>query len=61
MNVLHRLVRRLSATIADAVRWSLATVDDDTPRNVIPMPGPAHGPVPSIRLRVEEQRRRKAS
>ncbi|HEU5288045.1 MAG TPA: hypothetical protein VFV20_06550, partial [Candidatus Limnocylindria bacterium] len=61
MDAVHRLMRRVPTAIAGVVRWSLATVDDDTPRNVIPMPGPAHGPVPSITLRVEEQRRRKAS
>ena len=61
MDALHRLTRRISAAIADAVRWSLAAVEDDAPGNVIPMPGPAHGPVPAITLRVEEQRRRKAS
>ncbi len=54
------LVRGLSL-VARAAAWSVATVEDETPHNVIPMPGPAHGPVPAIKLRTEEQLRRKAS
>lgn len=41
------------------LRWSLSSVEDGSPPNVIPMPGPAHGPIPMIELRREE--RRKAS
>lgn len=62
MDALRALVGAAREAVTRAVSWSLATVEDDTRRNVIPMPGPAYGPVPAIRLRVEEQqRRRKAS
>lgn len=61
MHALYRLTRRISVAIADTVRWSMATVEDDTPRSVIPMPGPAHGPVRAIDLRIEERRRRQVS
>jgi hypothetical protein len=41
------------------VSWTLASVDDDAREpHVIPMPGPAHGPVPAIDLRLEDQRRK---
>ena len=56
-----RFLRLARRSVTRAVRWSLATVEDETPHNVIPMPGPAHGPVPAIRLRREEEQRRKAS
>ena len=49
----------IARTVARALTWTVASVDDE-PRvsNVIPMPGPAHGPVPAIELRMEEQRRK---
>jgi len=56
--VLRRAFVRACVSIGRLVRWSLATVEDELPPNVIPMPGPAHGPVPAIELRLEDQRRR---
>jgi hypothetical protein len=58
VRVLGRAFVRACAAFGRLVRWSLATVEDELPSNVIPMPGPAHGPVPAIELRLEEQRRR---
>jgi len=58
MRVLRRAVVRGFAAFGRVVRWSLATVEDDLPSNVVPLPGPAHGPVPAIELRLEDQRRR---
>ena len=58
VRVLGRAVMRACAGFGRLVRWSLATVEDELPSNVIPMPGPAHGPVPAIELRLEDQRRR---
>jgi hypothetical protein len=52
----------ISRAVHDCVRlvhWSVASVEDDGPeRHVIPMPGPAHGPVPAIDLSPEHQRRK---
>ncbi|HYK96774.1 MAG TPA: hypothetical protein VEU77_00130 [Candidatus Acidoferrales bacterium] len=49
----------IARTIARAVAWSVASVEDEPHvSNVIPMPGPAHGPVPAIELRLEEQHRK---
>ena len=59
--VATRILHLARRSVTGAVRWSLATVEDETPHNVIPMPGPAHGPVPAIRLRMEEEQRRRAS
>jgi hypothetical protein len=58
VRVLGRAVARAFAALGRVVRWSLASVEDELPSNVIPMPGPAHGPVPAIELRLEDQRRR---
>ena len=43
------------------VRWALGPVDEEHVTNVIPMPGPAHGPVPAIDVRFDHHPRRKAS
>jgi len=52
----------ISRAVHDCVRlvhWSLASVEDDAREpHVIPMPGPAHGPVPAIDLRLGDQRRK---
>ena len=49
----------IARTFGRLLAWSVATVEDERPlTNVIPMPGPAHGPVPAIELRMEEQRRK---
>jgi hypothetical protein len=53
-----RLSRRTWESLLRFARWSMSTVDDDLPTNVIPLPGPAHGPVPAIELRMEGQRRK---
>lgn len=58
---LRGALARALALVTRAAAWSVATVEDETPHNVIPMPGPAHGPVPAIKLRVQEQQGRKAS
>ncbi len=53
---------RVIRVIARLVGWAFAPVEDAPAPNVIPMPGPAHGPIPAIELRVDEmQRRLKAS
>ena len=49
------IARKLGRLVA----WTVASVEDDEHvTNVIPMPGPAHGPVPAIELRMEEQHRK---
>ena len=49
----------IGRTIARALAWTVSSVEDEPRRsNVIPMPGPAHGPVPAIELRMEEQHRK---
>jgi hypothetical protein len=57
-NTLTLLVARAYIAIDRAVRWSLASVEEDRRPRVVHVPGPAHGPVPAIRLRLEEQRRK---
>jgi hypothetical protein len=53
------LISRAVHDCARLVSWTLASVDDDAREpHVIPMPGPAHGPVPAIDLRLEDQRRK---
>jgi len=49
----------VARTVGRALAWTVASVEE-TPEisNVIPMPGPAHGPVPAIELRLEEQGRK---
>jgi hypothetical protein len=55
MDTLLRSLTRAFARVDRAVRWSLSTVEEEPRPAVVPMPGPAHGPVPSITLRLEEQ------
>ena len=59
MNALRGFFRVIWGSCARVVGWSFATIEEEHLTNVIPMPGPAHGPVPAIELRREE--RRKAS
>lgn len=49
--------RSIGATIR-FVRWSLSSADEEPDARVAPLPGPAHGPVPAIELRVAAPRRR---
>jgi hypothetical protein len=59
MDDIRWIVAVIARTIARAVAWSVASVEDEQHvSNVIPMPGPAHGPVPAIELRLEEQHRK---
>ena len=51
------LTHSIGATIR-FIRWSLSSVQDEPSRHVIPLPGPAHGPVPAIEFRSEAQRRK---
>lgn len=57
MKAIRSLLSAICGSCARVVRWSLATVEEEHVNNVIPMPGPAHGPVPAIELRLEERRR----
>jgi hypothetical protein len=59
-HVLRRSVALFTGGCARFARWAFGPVDEEHLTNVIPMPGPAHGPVPAIDLR-REQLRRKAS
>ena len=59
MDAIRRFFSAICGSCARALRWSFATIEEERPANVIPMPGPAHGPVPAIELRRED--RRKAS
>lgn len=43
--------------LARALRWSLSTVEDEPAPRFVPYPGPAHGPVYSIDVRVGKRRR----
>ena len=60
MDTIGRALGAIGSALGRVVRWTFATVEDDPVRNVIPMPGPAHGPIPAIDVRLET-RRRKAS
>jgi hypothetical protein len=59
MNALRGFFSAVWGPFARVVGWSFSTIEEEHLTNVIPMPGPAHGPVPAIELRREE--RRKAS
>lgn len=54
------LARSVGATLR-FIRWSLSSVEDEPDPHVIPLPGPAHGPVPALEFRAEAQRRRASS
>jgi len=59
MDDIRWIMAVIGRTLARAVTWTVASVEDDAHvSNVIPMPGPAHGPVPAIELRMEEQHRK---
>jgi hypothetical protein len=58
MDELFGFVARACAGVARAVRWSLASVDDRPPMRLAPPPGPAHGPVTAIDVRLGKDRRR---
>ena len=59
MNAFRGFFSAIWGSCVRAVGWSFSTIEEEHLTNVIPMPGPAHGPVPAIELRREE--RRKAS
>ncbi len=58
MRQMRPLVSRVLGATMRFMRWSLATVEDHDQARVIPLPGPAHGPVPAIEVRLEAQRRK---
>jgi len=43
--------------LARAISWSLSSVDDEPAPRFVPHPGPAHGPVYSIDVRLGKVRR----
>jgi len=58
MDELIGLLARACSGVANAVLWSLKTVDDGPPMSAAPPPGPAHGPVTAIDVRLGKDRRR---
>jgi len=58
-HVLYRAISLLCGGCVRFARWALGPVDEEHVAKVIPMPGPAHGPVPAIDVRLDQ--RRKAS
>lgn len=58
MRAIRPLLSRWVGASVRFLSWSLSTVEDEPQRRVLPLPGPAHGPVPAIDLRVERQRRK---
>lgn len=45
------------AGVARMVGQSMSSNEDEPRPRVVPMPGPAHGPVPAIELRLADQRK----
>ena len=58
MSVVASSIARIVSSFARAVRWSLSTVDDEPEFRIAPLPGPAHGPIHAIDVRVGKDRRR---
>ena len=58
MSQVGRSIARIVSTFARVVRWSLATVEDEPELRVAPLPGPAHGPVHVIDVRLGRDRPR---
>jgi hypothetical protein len=58
MGVIRRLSQHAWDSLLRLAHWSMSSVEDKPPVNVIPLPGAAHGPVPAIELRMEKHRRR---
>jgi hypothetical protein len=58
MAELFGFVAKACAGVARALRWPLASVDDEPQLRPVPMPGPAHGPVTAIDVRLGKDRRR---
>jgi len=56
--VLFRSIALTRGGLVRFVRWAFGPVDEDHVTNVIPMPGPAHGPVPAIDVRLDHPRRK---
>jgi len=59
MDAIRGFLSAIWGSCARLVGWSFSAIEEEHVTNVIPMPGPAHGPVPAIELRLED--RRKAS
>ena len=57
-HVLLRSVAMFTSGCVRFARWAFGPVDEKHVTNVIPMPGPAHGPVPAIDARLVHQRRK---
>lgn len=57
-HVLRRSIAMFGHGCVRFARWAFGPVEEEHVTNVIPMPGPAHGPVPAIEIRLEEQRRK---
>jgi hypothetical protein len=60
-HVIRRSISMFGTGCMRVARWAFGPVDEEHVTNVIPMPGPAHGPVPAIDVRFDHHPRRKAS
>ena len=58
MSTVIRGVGRMFGSFGRAVRWSLASVDDAPKSYQVPLAGADHGPIPSVRLRLDTDARR---
>jgi hypothetical protein len=52
MDELFGYIARAVGGVARALRWTLETVDVAPPMRLAPPPGPAHGPVSAIDVRL---------
>jgi len=58
MSSVLRGLGRVFGGVGRVVRWSLASVEDQPKPYFVPLAGADHGPIPSVRLRVDIETRR---
>jgi len=58
MSTVMRGLGRVFGGVGRAVRWTLASVEDQPKPYPVPLAGVDHGPIPSVRLRVDIEKRR---
>jgi len=58
MSTVIRGLGRVFGSAVRVVRWSLASVEDEPAAYPAPMAGADHGPIPSVKLRLDTNSKR---
>jgi hypothetical protein len=56
MSEIFSAIGRVFGSLARALQWTMSPVEDVPEKRTVPMPGPAHGPLTAIDVRLGRRR-----